>query len=282
MAKKKQKVREKKYLPSPINNKMLNYAVYVMSPAEKLLYAFLIFVVGGLAGLIFYGGLFKEDGAATTATYISSAVIFALVGGIAIKVFLPMMKDMLKQKRNKVLQQQFMNLLETLSTSLAAGNSLRDAFFNAKDDLLGQYDEKAMIIVEVSEIVAGVKNGNTIEEMLTDFGARSGNEDIVNFANVISNCYRLGGNFSSVVRRTREIIGDKVAVADEIETKIASNKMQLNVMCTMPVVLVGMLKISSAQFAESLASVLGILVTTVAIGIFVGAYFWGRKIIDIG
>ena len=189
---------------------------------------------------------------------------------------------MLKQKRNNVLQQQFMNLLETLSTSLAAGNSLRDAFFNAKSDLLGQYDERAMIMVEISEIVSGVQNGKTIEEMLTNFGYRSGNEDIVNFANVISNCYRLGGNFSSVVRRTREIISDKVAVADEIETKVSSNKMQLNVMCTMPVALVGMLKISSSQFAESLASGLGILVTTVAIGIFVGAYFWGRKIIDIG
>ena len=33
--------------------------------------------------------------------------------------------------------------------------------------------------------------------------------------------------------------------------------------------------------AENLASFLGVVVTTIAVGIFVASYFWGRKIIDI-
>lgn len=117
--------------------------------------------------------------------------------------------------------------------------------------------------------------------MISAFGKRSGNEDIENFSNVISNCYRLGGDFKSVVRRTRDIIRDKIAVSDEIETKLASNKLQYNAMCVMPLFLVAMLKAASADFAANLASAVGVVVTTFALGIFAAAYFWGRKILDI-
>jgi len=49
----------------------------------------------------------------------------------------------------------------------------------------------------------------------------------------------------------------------------------------MPIVLVAMLKVSSTSFAQNLSSLLGVIVTTFAIGLFIAAYFWGQKIIDI-
>ena len=60
MSKKKEKL--PKYLPSPLNNNMINYNVYYMSGNEKILYALLLFLAGGIVGYIFYGGLFKADG----------------------------------------------------------------------------------------------------------------------------------------------------------------------------------------------------------------------------
>lgn len=278
MAKKEKKPQ---YLASPLNNPMKNYEVYYMSPFEKVLYALLLLGVGGAVGLVFYGGLFKVDGDSTTVTYISNAIVFFGVGFLTIKFFLPAINEKLLSIRKKSLQDQFMNFLETLSVSLVSGNTMHDAIINSKADLLNQYSEGDMIIVELTEIINGVTNGKTIEEMLENFGLRSTNEDIINFSNVISNCYRLGGNFAHVVRHTREIISDKIAVSEEISTKISSNKLQLNVMCIMPIALVALLKATSADFASNLASFLGVFVTTVAIAIFVAAYFWGQKIIDI-
>lgn len=144
-----------------------------------------------------------------------------------------------------------------------------------------QYSEDEAIVREISEIVLGLRNGRTLEEMVAAFGARSNSEDIENFSNVISNCHRMGGNFKDVIRKTRDIISDKSAIENEITTKLASNKLQLNAMCIMPVMLVAMLKMSSSSFADNLASALGVVVTTLAIGLFVASYFWGRKIIDI-
>lgn len=280
MSKKKQQI-EPQFIPSALNNQMLNYKVYYMSFTEKLICFLLTFIIGGVVGLVFYGGLFKSDGEPTTATMVSNIIVFCLVGLIAARFFVPAIRRNLKNKRDKALRKQFMNLLENLSVSLAAGNTLNDSFINAKSDMLNQYSEKDMIIQELSEIISGMDNGHTLEEMMTAFGQRAGNEDIENFANVISNCYRMGGNFKDVIRKTRNIISDKIAIEEEIETKLASNKLQHNAMCLMPIILVGMLKLSSASFAANLSSFLGVVVTTIAIAIFVSSYFWGRKIINI-
>lgn len=280
MSKKNQQV-EPQYITSVLNNQMLNYKVYYMSFREKLIYFLLTFVAGGVVGLIFYGGLFKSEGEATTATAISNLVVFCLIGLIAAKFFVPAIRTSLKNKRDKKLRKQFMNLLENLSVSLAAGNTLNDSFVNSKTDMLNQYSERDMIIIELSEIISGMENGHTLEEMMTAFGQRAENEDIENFSNVISNCYRMGGNFKDVIRKTRDIISDKIAIEEEIETKLASNKLQHNAMCLMPIALVGMLKLSSASFAANLSSFLGVIITTIAIAIFVASYFWGQKIIDI-
>lgn len=278
---KKSKEKEPQYILSPLNTPMVNYKAYYMSLSEKIMYFLFTFIIGGVVGLVFYGGLFKYDGTATTATYISNIVVFSVIGSIAAKVFLPAIQKSLKEKRDKKLEKQFMNFLDGLSTSLSSGNTVNDAFVNSKEDLLNQYSEEDLIVKEITEINLGLHNGRTLEEMVLDFGKRSNNEDIENFSNVISNCYRLGGNFKDVVRKTRDVINEKIAIADEIKTKIASNKLQLNAMCIMPIAIVAMLKMTSPSFAENLSSFLGVIITTVAIGIFVASYFWGQKIINI-
>lgn len=281
MAKKDKKPVEPKYIPSSLNNPMINYRVYYMSLGQKISYSLAIFTLGGIAGNIFYGGLFRVDGENTVATYISNLVVFFVVGLIALKFFIPLLTQRLKQKRDKQLKKQFIDLMEAVSTSLSAGNTVSDSFINARSDLLNQYSPSDMIVVELSEIVTGMDNGKTLEEMMNAFGERSGNEDIENFANVINNCFRLGGNFKDVVKKMRDVIADKMAVADEIETKLASNKLQHNAMSVMPIVLVGMIKMMNPTFAENLASPIGIVVVTISIAIFIGSYIWGRKIIDI-
>lgn len=279
---KAKKVKTPQYINSPINNPMLNYGEYYMKAGEKILFSLLLILAGGVVGLVFYGGLFKVDGEKTLATWISNAIVFLGIGLVARKFFLPAINQMLLERRKKKLQKQFMDFLEALTTSLSAGNTMYGAVVNARGDMLNQYSDKEMIIVEINEIVAGVDNGKTLEEMLQSFGERSGNEDILNFSNVISNCYRLGGNFANVVRHTREIISDKITVADEIATKISSNKLQHNAMSLMPIAIVGLLKVSSADFAKNLSSLLGVVITTIAIAIFVASFFWGRKIVKIG
>ncbi len=276
------KNRGPEYIPSALNTPMLNYCEYYMSSAEKFKTAIIAVAVGGAAGLIFYGGQFKdEDGIATMATYISNVIIFLTIGIIAAKVYMPMRVKQLKAKRKSQLTHQLMDLLSALTSSLSGGMNMQESLESAYHDLTLEYSDKAYIVLEVAEMLNGIKNNVQLEDTINSFGERSEIEDIRNFAIVFSMCYRTGGNLKDIVRRTNDIISEKVEIKEEIETAISSNKTQLNVMMVVPIVFVLMLRFMSSSFAESFATVAGVIANTVAIVMFIVAYKLGQSIVNI-
>lgn len=278
---KKEKIQEPEFINSPLNNPMPNYAVYIMGKTENIIVKVIFFIAGGLVALIFYGNLFMVDGFATLATHISNVVVFIILGLLAIKFLVPMYKKRCLEKRKNALKQQFRDMLESLAASFSSGSNVQMAFESAVEDLKMQYSPKDYIVREMEEVINGMKQNINVEVMLENFGKRSGNEDIVSFADVFSVCYRKGGNMNSVIHRTHSVISEKMAVADEIETKLTSNKMQHNVMSVMPIAVVAMLRFTNESFAANFATPVGVIVNTIAIGIFVGAYIYGNKIVDV-
>lgn len=269
------------YYVSRINTQVLNYNVYVMKKNEKIMYMFLLLIAGGFVGLIFYGGLFKKDGQVTLMTLISNVIVFVGVGLMAIKYFLPSVTEVLKNKRISKLKHQFCDFSTSLTNSLASGMNMNDSLFAVYNDLRAQYSDEAYIVEEVKEIINGINNNIPVEVMLEDFGIRSGVDEIVNFSIVFSTCYRTGGDIKSIVRRTTEILSEKVMIASEIETAITSNKMQMNIMNVLPIVIVLMMRVMSSEFAASFSSIIGILGLSVTAGLTFAAYKLGQKIIDI-
>lgn len=273
--------KEPKFLTSKINTQVLNYRVYVMSPLEKLLYSITLFVAGGAVGLIFYGGLFKSDGRATLMTAISNFLVFAVVGLLAVKNFLPTVTESLRKKRTNKLKKQFCDFASALTNALASGMNMNDSLLAVSKDLQAQYSEEALIVQEVHEIINGMNNNIAVEVMLEDFGDRSGIPDIVNFATVFATCYRTGGDIKSIVRRTTDIISEKIMISSEIETAMTSNKMQMNIMSVLPIFIVFMMRTLSGEFAKSFASIIGVIGLTITASLTIAAYKLGQKITDI-
>lgn len=269
------------YYVSKTNTQVLNYDVYVMKKTEKFLYMLLLFIAGGAVGLIFYGGLFKEDGQATLMTTISNFVVFAIVGLLAIKYFLPTINESLKNKRTEKLKKQFCDFAAALTNALASGMNMTDSLNAVYLDLQSQYSDEAYIVEEVREIINGVNNNIPIETMLEDFGIRSGVPDILNFSTVFATCYRTGGDIKSVVRRTTEIISEKIMISSEIDTAITSNKMQMNIMNVLPIVIVLMMRLMSQEFANSFGSIIGVVGLSITVALTIGAYKLGQKIMNI-
>lgn len=279
---KKDKIVEPQYYTSKINTQVLNYNAYIMKPSEKILYSVVLFLVGGVVGLIYYGGLFKnEEGANTLMTMISNIIVFTLVGFVCIKMFLPTISNSLRNKRINKLKKQFVDFASSLTNALASGMNMQDSLNAVYLDLQAQFSEDAYIVIEVKEIINGINNNIPVETMLEDFGLRSGIDDIINFANVFSTCYRTGGNIKSIVRRTTDIISEKVMISSEIETTITSNKMQMNVMNVLPIVILVMMRFLSAEFAASFGSIIGVIGLTISAALTIAAYKLGQKIMDI-
>lgn len=282
MSKKKNAQIEPLYEVSGTNRKMINYKVYRMTANEKALYFILAFVVGAAVAYLFYGGIGKDDyGNATIVTYICDIVIMTLFGFIAARLFMPIRKEQIIAERKKRLRTQFIDLLDSLATSISSGKNVPNAFMAAREDLLVQYQPDAFIVQEVDNIISGIQNNIDVGSMLLNFGERSGIQDIRTFGRVFEIAYSKGANLKDVVRNSHVILSNKCEIEAEIETKVASNKNEQNIMLIMPVLLILMIKMAGSDFAANFTTPTGILCTTIAIGTFIGAYLLGRKILNI-
>ncbi|MGN0593670.1 MAG: type II secretion system F family protein [Hominimerdicola sp.] len=280
--KKQKKQREPEYCMSAVNTRVLNYREYYLSAKEKIIYFTLAFVVGALAAYLFYGGLGSDaDGNPTKITYILNVIIMSVAGLICGIKFLPARSKQLQVKRRNKLRRQFMDLLDSLASSVSSGNNANNAFISSRNDLLSQYDENAMIVKELDIIIAGMVNGIGIEDMIYDLGKRSGIKEIMNFAQVFKLSYRRGGDFGRIIRESYDMLYNKIQIEMEIETKITSTKNELNMMCFMPILLVGMIKMSGGDFANNFHTATGVLATTVGVVIFFIAYKIGKVITNI-
>ncbi len=273
---------EPQYYRSASGDRTLNYKVYYMSSLEKLLYFLMAFAVGAGVGLLFYGGIGKDNyGDPTTTTYVLDTLIVLLCGGLAGKFYVPIRNRQILLGRQKKLKQQFRDMLDVLTTALGAGKNVRDAFISTYDDLKNQYDENAFILQELKVILHGQNNGINLEQLLKDFGLRSGCADIKDFAEVFEICYRQGGNIKDTVRNTCSIITDKMSVAEDIETTVTGSKNEQYIMLVMPVVLIAMIKFTSADFGSNFTTAAGLVSTTIGVVMFAASYLLGTKILDI-
>ncbi len=282
MIKKNKNQMEPEFYSSATNQIILNYRVYYLKTNEKILWGIISFIVGAAVAYLFYGGIGKDAyGDPTIITYVLNVVLMGGCGGIATAIFLPIRQEQILNKRKKMLHKQFIDLLDSLSASLAAGQNVPASFLTAKNDLLVQYAEDAFIINEVNQIIDGFNNNIPIEQMLASLGERSGIKDISDFGKVFETAYRKGGNIKDIVRNTHEILSTKVQLEMEIQTKVTSNQNEQNIMMVMPILIVSMIKMMGGDFAENFTTPSGIIFTTIGIGLFVLSYFIGQTILKI-
>mgnify|MGYP003377437724 FL=1 len=155
-----------------------------------------------------------------------------------------------------------------------------DSFTGAEEDLAVQFTPEADIVKEVRLIRIGLDNNIGIEDLLLNFAERSGIDDVRNFANVFATCYKKGGNIKDVIKNTTSIIGDKIEIQMELETMVAGQKNEQNIMLVMPVVFIIVLKSMGGDLID-LKSPIGIISVTAAIAIFILAYFISKRILNI-
>lgn len=185
------------------------------------------------------------------------------------------------KKRKQSLLLQFKDLLESLSASYSAGQNTTGAFQDARSDMVSIYGEESDIVAEVDQIVTGMMNNFSVEELLNNFAERSGLDDVESFANVFEVSNRQGSNLNKVISESREIINDKIEIEMEIDTMLQGNKNELNIMILAPLVVVPFLGGLGGETTITGNTPMNVIVKIICIGIFAGAYLMGKKMIDI-
>lgn len=241
-----------------------DYGIYTPSPKEKILWFLIAMIASGAVLFLFY----------------ESILVSVIAGTVCGIIFIPIRTKQMIYKRRQKLTLQFRELLDALATSIGAGENIWDAFKGAVEDLEIQFTHESDIVREVEMICVGMNHAINVEDLLMNFAQRSGVEDIENFASVFVTCYRKGGKISDVIQNTAEIIGDKIEIKMELETMVAGQKNEMNIMLVMPLLFVIVMKSMGGSLVD-LTTPVGILSVTGALAIFILAYLAGRWITNI-
>lgn len=78
---------------------------------------------------------------------------------------------------------QFKDMVQALAASLSVGYSFENAFIAAHEELTRTYGKDALIVRELVVIMHEIRLHKNIEDVLADFGERSGIREIHNFPN---------------------------------------------------------------------------------------------------
>ncbi|WP_238985118.1 type II secretion system F family protein [Bacillus kwashiorkori] len=247
--------------------RLIDYSEYTMNFKE-----YIVNLSIAIAILFFIGYLFYEN--------IILAAILSLLGFIYPRI---KVKELIK-KRKEELTFQFKEAISSLSASLAAGRSTENSFREVAHDLRLLYpDPNTYIIQEFDLINRRIENGDTIERALEDFAHRSDIEDIINFANVFITCKRTGGDLVEVIRRTADIISDKIEIQQDITVMVAQKKFEARLLSVTPIGMILLMKYIATDYMEPLFQFKtgGTLMMTISFTLIVIAFWLSQKIMDI-
>lgn len=240
-----------------------DYSFYKMTCSETALVCCASVIAGVLAFGMFFGFSFL-------------ALIFGAV--IAVVMQRPG-TEYFKKKRNKNLLIQFRDFLESLSSSLSAGQNISMAIKSAGNDMVQQYGEEAMMSQEVMMITNGMENNYTAEDMFIDFAQRSHQRDIMSFAETFQICNRTGGNMKNIIKATYKILSDKMAMEAEIATTASKGKNDLLIMTCMPFIILPMMKSLGGDMAAN--NMINVTVKVIGAVLIAISYIIGSKIAQI-
>ncbi|MGG6312820.1 type II secretion system F family protein [Paenibacillus macerans] len=253
------------YAPGANMAKLTDYREYTLTERQKT-----ICVLAGGAAFFAVGYIFFHS--------LLLALLLSGGGAVTPKYW----SRYLLRRRRENLGLHFKQALYSLSSSLAAGRSVENGFREAIADLKLLYpDGDNDVIRELGIICARLEYGQPVEEALMDFSRRAALEDIANFADVFTTCKRSGGDLVEIVRRTSNIISEKLEISQEIGVMLAQKRFEAKAMLAAPVLFLLFMQMTSPDYMRPLHHGLGLAISALALLLFAGCSWLMLKIIDI-
>ncbi|MFZ5353639.1 MAG: type II secretion system F family protein [Bacillota bacterium] len=188
------------------------------------------------------------------------------------------------QKRKELLNIQFRDMLQSVTNSLRAGNSLQGAIERSLEDvkrLLKMQLDKP-IIEELETINYELQIGKNLDEALISFRDRVNMEDVDIFVNAALITKEKGGNLTEIMANVSETISDKIEIKREIVTLTAGKRAEAKLLTFMPLGLVLFLSFVSPSYMRPMyETLLGKFMMAIGLVLLICNYVIGKKIINI-
>lgn len=246
-----------------------NLPNYMLPPTDPL-FTGVSFLMGFAVGVVVFYVFYMH-------------IVASVVGGIMIgtvNIFLRQYSAVANRKMK--LRAQFLDMLESMSVSMRAGNPLAKALVNAREDLILTYSADSDIIVELDAILQKFNSAIPLSEGFANFAERSGLEDVASFATVYATIEGKSGRADEIIHETQRIISDKMTIEMEIATMMTSAKNEVNTMLFMPLCILLVISYAGAGFMDAIyTTVAGRIVATVGLAIYGLSYLLAQKFSNI-
>lgn len=211
------------------------------------------------------------------------SVIPVLIGIPFVYFLIRKRKEYCIQKRVEGIRKEFKSFMSSMSSALNAGYALENTFMVIREDLIMENSGKETpLSIECLQMQRRMGMKQPIEQLLLDFGERSGLREVQEFAQVIVIAKRSGGNMIQIIRDTTNQMDQCMQVEQEIAVMISAKQLEQNIMLCVPFGMILYLRISNPGYLDCMYSTIvgRIAMAFCLAGIFC-SYIWGRKIIDI-
>lgn len=242
-----------------------SYEHYTLSPREYLRLLFRALLITGLFTFVFYRSL----------------LFFLFLLPLAFLFPFTQRKTLAAARRRQLLL-AFREALSLLASSLSAGYSLENALRESLGELSVLYGQSALIVREFSYLLRQIGMNIPPEQAVDDFARRSGLDDIKTFARVLRIARKSGGDLAGILRRTSEVIGDRIQIKEEILTLTAARRFEQRVMNLVPLFMILYVDFSSPGFFRVMyETLLGHLVMTLCLATYLFALYLSQRISSV-
>ncbi|WP_258808483.1 type II secretion system F family protein [Pseudidiomarina sp. CB1] len=187
---------------------------------------------------------------------------------------LPLLRNVLHQKRTAQIEQQLPEALRLLANSLHAGMGLASAL------ALTAQQVSAPLATELSLIVQRQRTGETLESAFADFQRRAATSIVQFFGFIIVTSVRHGGQQADVLSRMAEAIQQQHYAQQRILSLSAQARLQGRVMFFLPLGLFFALKtVHQDATTLLLTTSAGQIVVVVCVCLMAAGYFLTRRIL---
>ena len=186
------------------------------------------------------------------------------------------------RERQRLLTEEFLDMLRSLSSALMAGFSIENAVREAYGEMKLLHGNGSFIAEELRTMLQGLSVSIPLEKLLQDFALRSGCPDIMEFSEVFGFARHGSGDLAGIIGTTAANISGRYETEKEIEVAIASRKMEQKVMNAIPVFLLAYLKLTDPDYMEILyGNLFGVCFMTLCLAAYGTAIWLSQKLMDI-
>ena len=168
-----------------------------------------------------------------------------------------------------------------ISDGLKTGYSVENAIKSSYKDLKNIYGKECFVCKELEIAISQLKLNISTEKVLKDMAERMELKNAILFSQIFSVAKRTGGNMPEIIKNVTDDIVMKENVREEINTSITEKRLEQKVMTLIPGFIIIYISVSSPEFLKIMyESIVGKIVMTVCLILYLLAYIWGERIVD--